>query len=744
MKNKIFGLSLLTLLVFVGCGGGGSSGLDLATVQLREDVRLIEEPAKEVIKKEITQNSKNLIISKKTANRLKKGEVFYISTDEDSRFPLGFSGRVEDMTTLANGDSKVEFSEVGIFDIMEKSKQENMKVELNEENFIGVIAPSYVSSSLTKQQKLSQKSSKSFLDGGVRFVSEKGSNNKEKSFLGDDGRVSWNDIELNLDVSLKDVLPTATSIKPYGNSGEAKIKVSGLFSNLILTEEHDWNYQPFEDNYLEFNTKLSGTMRAEVKLQGGVKGTLGFYNRTWREVEEDAFNKFGIKIDTGGLISDDKEGLIPIVGIVFKIPTVTSYVGPRITQTAVRSAKHGGAIFWVYANMKGEISLDGEVGVATNNSFKIGINKPRDKNFESITEIINNKNYRILEAPFLKGEVKTELTLGFSTALDVFFGGVRMANMSVSPICKRTDSLQSGDKRISYGINTRGSPWQWSEQFIPKTCGSGGGGLMFNAKTNFSLLGEVWKKDVEFHIKSWAMQYPLEEDIEKTESGWVKNSWWYVFNGKCKDITRTPIKGNITLPNTAGDLNFVFLSKDTKTAFVLTKNYIEGDLYLYSYDISNPKAINLLDTQFLAGSNIRYVYDGIYLSKDKNRLYTLITDHRYGDDRFFVVDISTPSSLNILGTKISEQKEDYFSYNLLSEIKGFSADETKVYFSSFVKEFASSEPQKDMLYLNISDLSNMNYYSGALNYTLAGHEPQSSTNGVTVTVQDKKLTVERK
>jgi hypothetical protein len=67
-----------------------------------------------------------------------------------------------------------------------------------------------------------------------------------------------------------------------------------------------------------------------------------------------------------------------------------------------------------------------------------------------------------------------------------------------------------------------------------------------------------------------------------------------------------------------------------------------------------------------------------------------------------------------------------------------------VYFSSFVKEFASSEPQKDMLYLNISDLSNMNYYSGALNYTLAGHEPQSSTNGVTVTVQDKKLTVERK
>jgi hypothetical protein len=207
---------------------------------------------------------------------------------------------------------------------------------------------------------------------------------------------------------------------------------------------------------------------------------------------------------------------------------------------------------------------------------------------------------------------------------------------------------------------------------------------------------------------------------------------------------RTPITGSVSLPNTAGDLNFVFLSKDTKTAFVLTKNYIEGDLYLYSYDISNPKAINLLDTQFLAGSNIRYVYDGIYLSKDKNRLYTLITDHRYGDDRFFVVDISTPSSLNILGTKISEQKEDYFSYNLLSEIKGFSADETKVYFSSFVKEFASSEPQKDMLYLNISDLSNMNYYSGALNYTLAGHEPQSSTNGVTVTVQDKKLTVERK
>jgi hypothetical protein len=205
----------------------------------------------------------------------------------------------------------------------------------------------------------------------------------------------------------------------------------------------------------------------------------------------------------------------------------------------------------------------------------------------------------------------------------------------------------------------------------------------------------------------------------------------------------TSIQGNITLPDTAGDLNFVFLSKDTKTAFVLTKNYIDGSMYLYRYDISNPKEIKLQDNLFLAGNNIRYIYDGIYLSKDKSKLYILITDHRHGDDRFFVIDISPPSALNKIGEKFSEQNANYFSYNLLSKIEGFSADETKVYFSSFIKEFASSEPQKDMLYLEISDLSNMNAFSGVNDYTLAGHEPQSSVDGVTVTVQNKRLIVER-
>ncbi len=206
----------------------------------------------------------------------------------------------------------------------------------------------------------------------------------------------------------------------------------------------------------------------------------------------------------------------------------------------------------------------------------------------------------------------------------------------------------------------------------------------------------------------------------------------------------TPIKGSISLPNTAGDLNFVFLSKDTQTAFVLTKNQIEGNLYLYSYDISNPNAIQLLDTQFIEGNNYRYVYSGIYLSKDKTKLYTLIIDNRYGENIFSIIDISTPSSLNILGRYKSYIDNGYFSYNLMSEIKGFSEDESKVYFLSYIKKYTSSKPKEEVKLLDISDTFNMNLSDDdGLNYTLAGHEPQSSSNGVSVSIQDKKLIVER-
>ncbi len=206
----------------------------------------------------------------------------------------------------------------------------------------------------------------------------------------------------------------------------------------------------------------------------------------------------------------------------------------------------------------------------------------------------------------------------------------------------------------------------------------------------------------------------------------------------------TPIKGSIALPNTAGDLNFVFLSKDTQIAFVLTKDYMEGNFYLYSYDISNPNAIQLLDTQFLVGGNYRDVYAGIYLSKDKTKLYTLITDVRYGENIFSITDISTPSSLNILGRYKSYIDNSYFSYNLMSEIKGFSEDESKVYFLSYIKKYTSSNPQKEVKLLDISDTSNMNLSNDdGLNYTLVGHEPQSSSNGVSASVHDKKLIVER-
>lgn len=753
MKNKFFGFSLVLLFTFVGCGGGGSdSDVGSSMVQLRENVKFIQDPSSEIIKKEINQNNKNLIVSKKIANTLKKGDVFYVPADEDSRFPLGFSGRVENMTTLSDGDSKVELSDVGIFDIMEKSKQEKVEVKLNEENFIGVISPAFVKSSLTKQQKLLQKGSKSFLDGGVRFVSKKSSNIKEKSILGDEGSISFENLELNLKIDLKKIFPSATSTNPLENSAEAKLKVSGLISNLLLTEEHDWNINIFdkENNYFEISSIAEGKMNAEAKLYGNFETTFGLDNRTWREVEEDAFTKFGINLNIKGLESNDKQGMIPIIGLVYRIPNIKYPVVQNIyrnrTQTPVRSAKHGGVIFWIYMNFKGELSLDGELGIATNiKKFKIGIDKKRNKDYKLIQEVVAPVNNKLLEAPFFKGELKLSTTLGLSAALDVFYGGVRISNSSFNFMIKQQEALKS-EKRVSYGTRSFDTPWKWSENSICSNS-SRSGGFIFNTMANFELTGEAWSKDVDFNI-NWNTQYPLQKDIDKTDKGWV-NHLWYVSSAKeeCIGInSNLPIKGSIALPNTA-DQNYVFLSKDTQTAFVLTKSYsMEGNLYLYSYDISNPNAIQLLDTQLLEGGNYRYGYSGIYLSKDKTKLYTLIIDDRYGDNIFSITDISTPSSLNMLGRYKSYIDTSYFYYNLMRDVKGFSEDESKVYFLSYILKEASYdyELQKEVKLLDISDPSNMNLSDDdGLNYTLAGHEPQSSSNGVSVSVQDKKLIVER-
>ena len=540
------------LLLFIGGCGDENNTPNSSMVQLREDVKVIQEPTKEIIGKEINQNSKDLIISQKTAKTLNKGEIFYLPADEDSRFPFGFSGRVKNITSLSSGGSKIEFSEVGIFDIMEKSKQEKIDVALNEENFIGVIAPSFVKSGLTEKEKLLKKSSKSFLDGGVQFVSKKSSSKKEKSFLGDDDTtISFGDIELNLEMNLKEIFSHATSINPVENTADAKLKISGLLSNLFLTEEHDWNIDIFdkENNYFEFNSAINGKMKAEAKLYGNFETTFGFDNQTWREVEKDTFKKFGIKLDIRGLNSDDKKGLIPIIGFVFRIPTpkystVYSMYGGGRTQTPVRSAKHGGAIVWVYVNFKGELSLDGELGVATNiKNFKVGINKQKNKKFKLIQEVIASPSSKLLEAPFLKGEAKLETTIGLSIASDIFYGGVRISNASFDFMLKQKESLNS-EKRVSYGTDNFGLPWKWNEGNICFN-NRGGGGFIFNAKANFRLSGEIFTKDINFNM-NWKKQYPSQKDIDKTNNGWVKHLW-YVSRADEKCINTEEEKINIVI-----------------------------------------------------------------------------------------------------------------------------------------------------------------------------------------------------
>jgi len=479
----------------------------------------------EVISKESVSGEKTLSVSADMVAGMKQGDIFYVPAGYDDRFPFGTAGKIEDISVINADETELVLSEAHFADVVKKSKKVETSVPLNEENFIGVIAPSIVTANSAKiaSYKANAVIAKSFLNGGVSFVKTKV---LRKSFLGDDEQVTQDSIKLALAINIWDDVLDAQNREPYGGKSELKVELTGELANLVIKESHDIDLVNTDlDPYVKINVNIKGDFTAKLALTGGAKVTLGTYNNVWNEVQQAAFDKWGINAKLTGLSSDDKVGKFPVVGLLFKSPTPVTYAG--VAQTPVRLAKSGGFIVWVYANLKGELSLSGEAGVAVQSRFEMGLNKPKDGDYTTISNVNPIPGKRLIKAPYIDGKVELSTSIGVSLEADFFTAGVRLANAGIEIGANYTQTFTTDGGEASWGVDRLGASWSWQGTRMC-TEGKGGAGLVAYTSAQMGAKGQVWNiKDIDVSL-NFTDQLPSKQDIDNASSGWVGS--WYVFS----------------------------------------------------------------------------------------------------------------------------------------------------------------------------------------------------------------------
>ncbi len=504
---------------------------DLGTMveaELQDNVILVVDNIQNDILTRDTQNEKDyLTVSSDFIKTVQSGSIITIPAGVDDRFPLGMSGRVESIEAAQNGNSNLKLSEVNLVDIVKKYNQPLSSFPLNHDNFVGTITPNQLATSPTTLRSSKGSISKrgtSYLNGAVTFLhsatSTKGSTQAEEGMF---------QLNLAVDMLKKDFDPKNT--QPYGNGKyEMKAVISGALSSLVR-QKLDMDLIAWSP-YLDLDIGVEGDLSADLKIIGGASASFGYFNQAWKEVNDEKFKVWGIKGKITGLSDDDKIGKYPVLGLVFVSPAPIKMK----TQTALRTAKAGGVIVWVYLVAKGELSIDGELGIATNSHFDIGLEHPKGGEFKGVHSLTGIADKRLLKVPYVNGKVAFGASLGVSVEIDAFIGGIRIGNSSVNILGKYEKKFTS-NAEASYGIDSLGSPWSWKGAPI---CieGSGGAGAIINF--GGSIGGAVGSKSAAFNYKK---QLPKEDDINDKDSGWV-NSLWYVFGNteKCWNQVQSTVK----------------------------------------------------------------------------------------------------------------------------------------------------------------------------------------------------------
>ena len=488
--------------------------------------------------------------------------LIYIPAGVDDKFPLGYAGKIIEKTINADGTVGVKVEDAGIEDVLGNTKSPETVHTLNQLKLVGAIVPGIANANVLKSTKRS-KSAKVFAKGAVIYEP------RSKSFLGSDEIFEAGTIKLNHKIDLVKLVDSVEDVHALGN---LSLNILGELSNLKITESHDIDFtfdlKKIVDVEIQQKFICEGDLTAEVAFEGIGKLKVGHLDDVWKDVEKQAFEKFGVSLDFEGLKSADKIGKIPLAGLVFSTTTYAT----KDLDNAVNVAQVGGIVLWVYMNLSGAITVSGKTGIGMYPHFKFGVDKEKGGQANLISEATAQAGKRVIEAPFIEGDIKLEAELGLTVEADAFVGGVRIVNAGVDIIGKLEQSFKTKE-RLSYGITNLGDDWSWSDGLVCQE-GSMGAGAIFHADI---VAGIAYKRDNSTTSLGWEThpQYPSQQSIDAQVIGWVGDivPTWYKY---------TFSKGCIKVPSPA-TLNANHVANVRVPISEAQAKQIADENYLYAY-----------------------------------------------------------------------------------------------------------------------------------------------------------------
>ena len=532
------------MFVFTACHGGGGSSVSTSTkdkVVLNSDLKSIDlNLSKSISKIEFEDNNTKLIVSDKFTRGLKKGDIVNIPVGVDDRFPIGFSGRINEIDKDGNS-SKVSISnDIGILDIVDELDIKEQTISLTADNLIGVIIPSYVTASKNAKSRNLRGNAhqKVFLDGGI-VVSNRGKYRDDKGY--------FEKAKLEFDTELK--LPLSEEItKSKTTKKEIKFNLTGSLTDIKVT------FKPkisILTGGVAIKTMVSGNLK-DVDLSTTFNGefVFGHFKEKWKEFEASVSKTLGIQLT--GLSSDDKIGKYPIAGFMYSLENLTKL---KLEPDELKSINDLNKlndklaiILWVYFDAKVGLVVEGKLGLKSNVNFQFGVDKKESKKAKD-NKIFKpiDKDTPVFET-YVSGKIGIDGKLGFSTDVDLFFSGIRFVNLGMFVGGKFKQELElksdgSKDAKASYYLQNfdDGTKWKWkfpNMLFCDK--GSVEAGVLFNV--DFSIGGKLEKELLGHKIESSSNlkfhdQYPRQENMDNLKAGERTGTWWKMAEwGECYNI----------------------------------------------------------------------------------------------------------------------------------------------------------------------------------------------------------------
>ncbi len=275
------------------------------------------------------------------------------------------------------------------------------------------------------------------------------------------------------------------------------------------------------------------------------------------------------KLKLTGLSSKDKIGKYPLAGLVWAIscPAQGCPVVMGADTIALEKGKSMGLILWIYLNIEGGFSIDGELTIAKlyPARLSLGIKKPRGGDFEPIHSLKRiSSSGRLLEISKFKGKANFQVKAGVSTELDFIAAGVRIVNSGLDTL----GQLQMGiTGEASYGTDSLNLPWDLKTDACFTT--SIGAGAIARASANFGVKFDTkWKNISKERGFEYGGQWPT--DDEMNSPGW--HYGWYNVVGEeiCTIKTVTSATGRIWMDRNLGA---------SRVATSMTDTEAYGDLY---------------------------------------------------------------------------------------------------------------------------------------------------------------------